>query len=275
MRCVECGYHSFDNLQFCKKCDEPQVRQPLPASVGGKKDNPAIGQQSLPLGGQNGLDGVKSPLPASSNSPKQFPTFLLEQKRGGSFFNGADLDEDKLPGRWQMILRRIGATVVDIAVLLLIYSCFVALGVWMLELSLAQFFGQLLAQMQLRICYYLIAVVSVLSYFILLHIWCGQTVGKMFFRLQVVAVDGQLPAFTAALLRASGSVLSVLCVGWGYGVILFDAEQRGWNDRVAGTQVRRVENEESELPDELPVKAIGQMFGAQFDEHSKTPKERL
>ncbi|MBW2185416.1 MAG: RDD family protein, partial [Deltaproteobacteria bacterium] len=60
---------------------------------------------------------------------------------------------------------------------------------------------------------------------------------KMMVKLTVVNEKGDVPSFAEGFFRTVGGLLSLLCGGWGYFRVLFDDEQRGWNDRISGTRV--------------------------------------
>ncbi|MEO6726514.1 MAG: RDD family protein [Blastocatellia bacterium] len=65
----------------------------------------------------------------------------------------------------------------------------------------------------------------------------GQSFGKRFIGLRLIRVDGQPVDYKTATVRLIGSLLSVLVFGYGFLRILWDDEQRGWHDMLAGTMV--------------------------------------
>ena len=65
----------------------------------------------------------------------------------------------------------------------------------------------------------------------------GQSFGKRFIGLRLIRVDGQPVDYKTATVRLLGSLLSLLVFGYGFLRILWDDEQRGWHDRLAGTVV--------------------------------------
>lgn len=65
----------------------------------------------------------------------------------------------------------------------------------------------------------------------------GQSFGKRFIGLRLVRVDGQPVDYKTATVRLIGSLLSLLVFGYGFLRILWDDEQRGWHDMLAGTVV--------------------------------------
>lgn len=247
MRCSQCGYHSFDGLENCKKCGLLLSSKGEP-SVGSSADLGAPVQPSLslpPLQSPPKKMGQDSES-ATPRKERVFPSFLQSRDHEGNFITGVDEDiahfapmseessvDDEAP---HYVLRRIVATIFDLIVLAAIWCGFVAVGAWGLEQPLHEFLHLLLENMSLRISYYLILIASFLSYFTLLHC-AGQTVGKMMVKLTVVNEKGDAPSFGEGLFRSVGGLLSLLCGGWGYFRVLFDVEQRGWNDRLADTRV--------------------------------------
>lgn len=247
MRCPECGYTSFDDLENCKKCGsilsskestianvpddlDVQVQTPLPL--------PSLKLPPKPVG-QHGE-------PSTPRKERVFPSFLQSRDHDGNFITGLDEHHDRsfsmdaqlcaVDNSPHYVVRRIVATAVDLIVLMAIWYGFIVVGAWGFELPALDFLQLLFHDMSLRIAYYLILMVSLLAYFTLLHC-AGQTVGKMVVKLTVVSENGGLPSLSEGLLRSAGGLLSLLCGGWGYFRVLFDNEQRGWNDRFAGTRV--------------------------------------
>ncbi len=65
----------------------------------------------------------------------------------------------------------------------------------------------------------------------------GQTPGMRFLSIRLVYDGGRPMPFRRALWRAFASILALLPLGLGYLVILRHPQRRGWNDRMAGTEV--------------------------------------
>ncbi|MDG4475629.1 RDD family protein [Thiovibrio frasassiensis] len=74
-------------------------------------------------------------------------------------------------------------------------------------------------------------------YFLALHGWQGQTLGKMFMGLRVIRSDGGEVTPGIAFLRFIGFALSILPVGLGLFWSIIDREKCGWHDHVADTRV--------------------------------------
>jgi uncharacterized RDD family membrane protein YckC len=71
---------------------------------------------------------------------------------------------------------------------------------------------------------------------------CGQTPGKMLFRLKVVRVDGQEITYGKALLRSLCWILSLLLFGLGFLMIAWTRHKRAIHDMLAGTSVIRLQH---------------------------------
>ncbi len=246
MRCSQCGYHSFDGLENCKKCGTILSSKGSPV-VDALCDLDAPAQPFLALAPLNlpAKQMVQNSETFTPRKEKVFPSFLQSRDHDGNFITGVDEDiisfvpmseessDDDVP---HYVVRRILATIVDLVVVAAIWCSFVAVGAWGLDQPLLDFLHFLRENMSLRITYYLILIASLLSYFTLLHC-AGQTMGKMMVKLTVVNEKGDVPSFAECFFRTVGGLLSLLCGGWGYFRVLFDVEQRGWNDRISGTRV--------------------------------------
>ena len=71
---------------------------------------------------------------------------------------------------------------------------------------------------------------------------CGQTPGKMLFRLKVVRVDGQEMTYGRALLRSLCWIVSLLLFSIGFLMIACTRQKRGLHDMLAGTSVIRLQH---------------------------------
>lgn len=76
-------------------------------------------------------------------------------------------------------------------------------------------------------------------YYVILHAWRGQTLGKMALGIRVVTESGQVPSLGTSLLRSIGYWLSALPLDLGYIWILVDPNKQGWHDKIARTYVVR------------------------------------
>ena len=77
----------------------------------------------------------------------------------------------------------------------------------------------------------------VLGYFWVMHGWQGQTIGKMFLGIRVVALDGGDLSLGCSFLRLIGYALSLLPLGVGFLWGLFHPQHRCWHDLLATTLV--------------------------------------
>ncbi len=74
-------------------------------------------------------------------------------------------------------------------------------------------------------------------YFLAMHGWQGQTLGKMFMGLRVVRSDGGEVTPGLAFLRFIGYSLSILPLGLGLFWSIIDREKCAWHDHLAATRV--------------------------------------
>jgi len=135
-------------------------------------------------------------------------------------------------------MARVMALVIDLLILAIAILLFLAAGQAALEPSETE---RLLPSpetlLNLAVPYFLVLFFVCFGYFTLFHFLTGQTPGKMLLRLRVEAESGDPLAFSQAFLRSTGGLFSLLPLGVGFLMILFDSRRRGWNDRLAGTLV--------------------------------------
>jgi len=250
MRCPHCGYHSFDELQACKKCGKPLLAR---FNKGASRE-PEIGELFRPeelkkraeifSASAKGLTGM-SPLrlaekgKSGETAPEQMrlPSFLLDDPHDTTNnwegWSSGDPQEPEV----QLLLRRSLATFVDLVVLAGLLALF-AVVAWQLQAwTQQQWMAHLREDNLTRLTCYLLTVFLPFSYFFLGHYASGQTVGKALFSLKVVGQDGASLSMSQTVLRSTGSVLSLLCLGAGFFAIWRDEEQRGWSDHLAGTRI--------------------------------------
>ncbi|PTQ55827.1 MAG: hypothetical protein BSOLF_1442 [Candidatus Carbobacillus altaicus] len=78
----------------------------------------------------------------------------------------------------------------------------------------------------------------ILSYFVLMTVVFGQTLGKMVMGIRVEMSDGKERSFGAVVLRETiGRAASLIFFGFGYWMIVFDKKKRAMHDRIAETVV--------------------------------------
>jgi len=136
------------------------------------------------------------------------------------------------------ISRRLAASGIDLLLLSLLCIAFLLAGG--LALSPDGAGGALLnlaALLELSTPFFLVFFFVTFGYFTLFHYLIGQTPGKMLLRLRVEGMDGAPLLFSQAFLRSVGGLLSLLVAGAGFWLIPLHREQRGWNDRLAGSRV--------------------------------------
>lgn len=85
-----------------------------------------------------------------------------------------------------------------------------------------------------------IVLFSGVVYFTLFVGSCGQTPGKMLFRLKVTRANGQEMTYGRAWLRSLAWMLSLLLFGLGFLMIACTRQKRALHDILAGTSVIRL-----------------------------------
>ena len=76
----------------------------------------------------------------------------------------------------------------------------------------------------------------------------GQTLGMRAWRIRVVAEDGAPISWPRALVRFAAGLLALLPLGLGLWWGIFDAQRRGWHDRLTSTRVVRVQSQVATSP---------------------------
>jgi uncharacterized RDD family membrane protein YckC len=134
------------------------------------------------------------------------------------------------------LVRRLGAGLIDVAVIGSIDVLVVYLTLRLCELTLDDW--RVLPIVPLA------AFLLLLSggYFVLFTAAGGQTIGKMATRIRVVAFSpddaGHLRvSFSTAMMRAVALIGSIAALGAGFLPVLFRSDRRAFHDRVAGTRV--------------------------------------
>ena len=67
----------------------------------------------------------------------------------------------------------------------------------------------------------------------------GYTVGKRHYGIKVVTLEGKIPGYKKAFLRAIGYVISSIFLYLGFIWIAIDKKKQGWHDKLAKTYVIR------------------------------------
>ncbi|NLC70033.1 MAG: RDD family protein [Desulfuromonadaceae bacterium] len=155
---------------------------------------------------------------------------------------------DSLADR-RLIFVRVSACFADGAVLLLIFLGFVLLAELAIRGSSGRplFLTQAARLADLMIPYFFLFFFVCFGYFTFFHFFSGQTPGKMLCGLRVVDEHGKSLDLGQAFLRSAAGLLSLLMLGAGYWIIFFDPQGKSWNDRLAGTQVIRTDQNDREV----------------------------
>ena len=270
MRCPHCGYNSFAHLPRCKKCGRelheirPLSRALTDSAVAAETPiNEALTQEVIPttdaqLEATPKLQAkVESKWadtdPLSQYAPALTPEdlFLLwgaEDKREMDRGTPKPVVFKPVVGKsYSIVTRRFVASVVDIAAILGTWLLFYVLVDKLLWEPQTPFFDPLLNNPGVRGGFYLLFILIALGYFNIFHYMNGQTLGKMLTHVRVVSIDGEPLSLTQVLLRTCGGFVSALCLGYGYMLIWFSANKRGWNDVLADTEV--ISSEEINIED--------------------------
>jgi uncharacterized RDD family membrane protein YckC len=102
----------------------------------------------------------------------------------------------------------------------------------------------------------LISMIISMAYFTYFHGAIGQTPGKILLKLQVVRTTGKSLTYGIAFLRWTGCIISSLPLFLGFLWVAFDSRKQGWHDKIAGTVVELVNDEDQITKNTLTTRGI-------------------
>ncbi len=223
MRCVHCGYVSFDEISACRRCGKSLPARPLypPRSSSAAAFH---GEDRFPVAADILLeeepDWTRLSLPEELQDPS-FPSVVY-----AGFF------------------RRAAAVVVDttplyiLTILAMILASLTAIGGGTVA-------GEVTSEVRLFASGAALAMAFAVS--LAYHVVCwgygGQTPGKMLMGVKVVRWDGEEIGYGRAFMRWVAYILALIPFGLGLTWVLFDTRRRGLHDHLAGTCVIRVDVE--------------------------------
>ncbi len=227
MKCPECGYITFDNVDRCARCQTVWNSPPIDSEA--EKLAASIAEK------------VDRPPPEEEKNDAAALELRLDQEFD-RLYERLKSDEAGEPEiRWGGFFRRICAFLVDMVVLLFFSAMLFYLAYIGYTVGMAAHYPRVPLEdwnfLRLLILAWLLLVTG---YFVLSHASEGQTVGKWLFGLRVIAADQRPVSYRQALIRWAG-LLFFAPVGLGFLWILWDREKRGWHDFLAGTRVIRSE----------------------------------
>lgn len=244
---------------------EDQPLESLETSFGEKSfDSPPIGASDDFTLGALPTTEAKEPPDAIDEETEEGPA---PQQEEGEPTDSAEKEEavpkddasgEKVDAISPPFGRRVSAFLCDMALLGLVGLCFIIVAETALSENTEGLFPSLKTMIDLSIPYFLVVFCLTFGYFTLFHFLAGQTPGKMVANMRVETCSGEDLAFSQAFMRSVGGLVQLLPAGLGYLSVILHKEGRGWNDRLAGTQLVDLKNlpdeedeiEESEEPDE-------------------------
>lgn len=182
---------------------------------------------------------------STSGRPENALDSASEASRSMAAAPVADLFEDQGP---PALAARLLAGVFDMALLMAAFMLFVMAGEALRQGHWQPAWPDPSLLLNQAAAYGLIFALLAFGYFTLFHYLVGQTPGKMAGRLQVESLDGSPLGWPQAVRRSLGGLLCLLSGGMGFLSALRNGEGRGWNDRLAGSRVAVV-IEDDEEPD--------------------------
>ncbi|WP_305041834.1 RDD family protein [Geoalkalibacter sp.] len=143
------------------------------------------------------------------------------------------------------LVARLGAFWLDLFLVVGAFLLFLIIGTRLLAPpGVSALLPSLHELITLSLPYYLLFFLVCFAYFTAFHLFLGQTPGKMLFGLRLEGSAGRELAPAEAFLHSVGGLACLLSLGAGFFLALRDAEGRGWNDRMAGTRLVAVPEDE-------------------------------
>lgn len=233
MNCQNCDAPVLAADEYCEKCGAKLLRQKVFLGVPKPEEFTLTTEEPAQLPEEREVE-----TPAESDD-RDFPP----RAEAFAAAPAASLHEEAISEpRWGGFFRRVGAFLIDIAMILLISGLMVAMSYVGYKVGLAAHertinwsnAGPLLSFMTFA----WMALTTI--YFVTFHGMEGKTVGKWLLGLRVVGVDQRPISYRRALLRWIGTVgLGGASFGLAFLWILWQREKRGWHDLLARTWVVR------------------------------------
>jgi len=144
--------------------------------------------------------------------------------------------------QWGGFFRRVGACLIDVVMIILLFALMGSLAYIGYKVGLAAYDRPISWSnaAPLRTLLTLAWMGLTTAYFVVFHGMEGQTIGKWLLGLRVVGSDQAPISYRQALLRWLGTVgFGILSLGLSFLWILWQREKRGWHDFLARTWVIR------------------------------------
>ncbi len=144
--------------------------------------------------------------------------------------------------------RRTVAILIDKAILDVIFLALVVLNLKLTASPYASrpdipagFWGEMTGSL-LR-DHFLLLLLLGMVYFTYFHGSIGQTPGKILLRIKVIRLTGRELTYGTAFLRWLGYLLSGFVFYLGFIWVAFDRKKQGWHDKIAGTLVVHIDDD--------------------------------
>ena len=179
--------------------------------------------------------------PPAEKDPEPLFQVGLAQAPRAVVIDSIDSAPPALP-RYGGFWRRLGAFIIDLAMVFLLCAVMAAMAYVAYKVGLAAHDRRVSLgnASPLVVLLTMAGLFLTTAYFVLFHGMDGQTIGKVVFHLRVVGADRQRISYRRALLRWLGTVgFGVASIGLSLLWILWSREKRGWHDFLARTWVIR------------------------------------
>lgn len=234
MKCPNCGFHTFDHIDKCKRCGNPLEPKPFYRSTynitiedGGEEEQKEFfgsnEESSFDLFSDRGDLDTSTPKIKSPHVAGEIENDDLVELEEKELFL-LDLAEP---------FTRAIAFFLDIVIVSLVTAITLGIGLFIagLDLFSATRFLNMIGSV------YFLMFIFASTYFVFLHGYGGKTIGKMIMGIRTIKDNGEPTDINSSFIRWVGYFISTVFLFAGFLWAIFDPMYQTWHDKLAGTCV--------------------------------------
>jgi|DewCreStandDraft_1066081.scaffolds.fasta_scaffold00301_67 uncharacterized RDD family membrane protein YckC len=234
MKCPNCGFHTFDHIDKCKRCGNPlepklfyRGTYNITIEDGGEEERKELlgsndeGSFDLFSGGV-GFDASASETKSMHVADEIENDDLVELEEKELFL--LDLAEP---------FTRAIAFFIDIVIVSLVAAITLGIGLYIAGLDPFSVTGFL----NMIGSVYFLMFIFASTYFVFLHGYGGKTIGKMIMGIRTIKDNGEPTDINSSFIRWVGYFISTVFLFAGFLWAIFDPMYQTWHDKLAGTCV--------------------------------------
>lgn len=251
MKCPNCGFNSFDNIEECNKCGAVLGAGAMGLAEKGLSFFKSRHKAYKSEVASHGLDAFIRSDETTGDFEKVSP---LKDKKVEESDSGHDVDrsgytssvlsdsafEDLDREEISLILapldKRVKAFLIDLLIILSISLLTIVSG--LLTVGNGVLSG-IVNLSYIFIPVYLILTLLISTYMLFLHGFYGKTLGKMLMGISVIGENGKRIDLSASFIRWVGLFISAVPFSYGFISAYFDKNLQAWHDKLSKTYVIR------------------------------------